>query len=196
VFHEVRLHVEFFALLVRIDEEIVGRVAGARCPDPECAGPLHRGDYARKPRGALVAAAGEAFATRFSLCCGWCRCRTLPPSVRFLGRRVYLGAVVLLGCLWALCGGIEAAGVPRRTVRRWLGWWTSIFPALPTWVELRARFTPPPPNEGSLPLSFLDRLAEELGPIDGATLLVKAALLLAPVTTLSCPVASRFVRAD
>ncbi len=54
---------------------------------PGCEGPLHRGDYERKPRGALVAAASEAFRVRHSLCCGWCRRRALPPSVRFLGRR-------------------------------------------------------------------------------------------------------------
>ena len=193
--HGVRLEVEFFALLVKIDEGIAGRVADARCPRGDCDGPLHRGDYARKPRGAAVAAAGEAFSTRFSLCCGWCRCRTLPPSVRFLGRRVYFGAVVVLGCLWALCGG-GGAGVPKRTVQRWLGWWTSIFPSSPTWIELRARFAPPPPNESSLPTSFLERLAAELGPLDDAQLLLKTAQMLAPVTTSSCPGASRFVRAD
>jgi len=194
VFHGAHLEVEFFALLVGIDEEIVGRVADAGCPDPDCKGPLHRGDYARKPRGALVATAGEAFVMRFSLCCGWCRCRTLPPSVRFLGRRVYFGAVVLLGCLWALCGSIEAAGVPVRTVRRWLGWWSSSFPPTPTWVELRARFAPPPPRESLLPLSLIERLADGLGPSDSEKILLKAAQFLAPVTTQSCPDASRFVR--
>ena len=193
--HEVDLGRDFFAMLVRIDAEIVGRVAEERCPQAGCEGPLHRGDYARKPRGALVASAGEAFTMRFSLCCGWCRCRMLPPSVRFLGRRVYFGAVVLLGCLWALCGGIDA-GVPKRTVERWLGWWSSIFPSSPTWRELRARFAPPPPNESSLPASFLERLAAELGPLDDAQLLLKAAQMLAPVTTTSCPRASLFVRAD
>jgi hypothetical protein len=33
---------------------------------------------------------------RLSLCCSQCRRRTTPPSVRFLGRRVYLAAVVVL----------------------------------------------------------------------------------------------------
>ena len=144
-----------------------------------------------------MASAGEPFCRRFSLCCGWCRKRCLPPSVRFLGRRVYFEAVVLLACVWALCGGdIATAGVPVRTVRRWLSWWTSVFPALPTWVELRAQFAPPPPAESTLPLSLLEQLSASLGPLDVEQLLIKAAQLLAPVTTSSCPNASRFARGD
>ena len=63
-----------------------------------CGGPLHRGDYPRKPRGGLSPSAAEAFGRRFSLCCGreGCRRRATPPSVRFLGRRVYVGAVVIV----------------------------------------------------------------------------------------------------
>ena len=93
---------EFFGLLVELDEAVTRRVAAERCP--ACKGPLHRGDYDRKPRGALIALAGEAFARRFSLCCGreGCRKRATPPSVRFLGRRVYLGAVVLVASIVAL----------------------------------------------------------------------------------------------
>lgn len=34
-----------------------------------------------------------------SLCCARCRKRRTPPSVRFLGRRVYLAAVVVLACV-------------------------------------------------------------------------------------------------
>lgn len=92
--HGAVLAGEFFVLLERIDQEIVRQVADGGCP--RCDGPLHRGDYPRKPRGGLLARAGEAFNRRFSLCCGWCRARCLPPSVRFLGRRVYLEAVVVL----------------------------------------------------------------------------------------------------
>lgn len=192
--HEVDLGREFFALLVKIDEQLVEQVARGGCPCPGCHGPLHRGDHPRKPRGGLLARAGEAFSQRFNLCCGWCRRRCLPPSVRFLGRRVYLEVVVFLACLWALGGSDTATGVPVRTLRRWLGWWASIFPSMPTWIELRARFAPPPPSESSLPLSLFDRLAEELGPLDVENVLVKAAQLIAPVTTQSCPQASRFMR--
>jgi hypothetical protein len=76
---------EFFRALVEVDEAVTRRVAAEGCP--VCDGPLHRSDYDCKPRGALVAPAGEAFARRFSLCCGreGCRKRAMPPSVRFLG---------------------------------------------------------------------------------------------------------------
>lgn len=188
--HGARVGVEFFNLLWDIDAKLSRAVAAERC---ECGGPLHVANFERKPRGALVAAAGETFTMRFGLCCGTCRTRTLPPSVRFLGRRVYFGAVVVLASVWALCGS-AGAGVPRRTVRRWLGWWTTILPTLPMFAELRARFAPPPPAAATLPLSFIERLAEELGPLDPEKILVRAARLLAPVTTQSCPDASSFVR--
>lgn len=80
---------ELFRVLVEVDEAVTLRGAAEGCP--VCDGPLHRSDHDRKPRGALVAPAGEAFARRFSLCCAResCRKRAMPPSVRFLGRRVY-----------------------------------------------------------------------------------------------------------
>ena len=93
---EVDLGREFCTLLEQHDEGVARRVAAEGCP--RCDGPLHRGDYERKPRGALIAPAGEEFVRRFSLCCGreGCRKRATPPSLRFLGRRVYLGAVVIV----------------------------------------------------------------------------------------------------
>jgi len=50
---------------------------------------------------------GEASVRRFSLCCGAraVRKRATPPSVRFLGRRVYLGAVVIVASMVALRSG-------------------------------------------------------------------------------------------
>ncbi|HRZ54915.1 MAG TPA: hypothetical protein P5525_05600 [Candidatus Paceibacterota bacterium] len=43
-------------------------------------------------------AGGPRWQVRFSLCCGkeGCRRRNTPPSVRFLGRWVYAGLVVIL----------------------------------------------------------------------------------------------------
>src|ERR1019366_8551756 len=130
---QLRLGREFFAFLTTIDEKIMLLVAAGRCS--RCGGPLHRGDYERKPRGALLAPAGAEFVTRFSLCCGreGCRKRATPPSVRFLGRRVYLGAVVILASAIAIAVVMSSAagratGVPPRTLRRWARWWRSSFP--------------------------------------------------------------------
>jgi hypothetical protein len=120
---EVDLGREFFTLLEQHDEREVQRVAAEGCP--RCDGPLHRGDYDRKPRRALIAPAGAAFVVRFSLCCGreGCRKRAMPPSRRFLGRRVYLGAVVIVASVVARALGVSAesgrvTGVPVRTQQR------------------------------------------------------------------------------
>jgi hypothetical protein len=203
--HLRRLAGEFFATLEKLDQEIAAAVAEARCR--HCDGPLHQSNYQRKPRGGLIAAAGEAFRLRHSLCCGrqGCRKRALPPSLRFLGRRVYLEAVVVLASVFAQAmesvrAAISASGVPRRTLRRWTVWWREILPKLSTWVELRARFAPPPPDVVELPQSLVERLGADLRGRDGggkepadADVMVLLARCLAPATTESVVEGSRFV---
>lgn len=144
MFDDIWFQREFFEKLAQIDEKIVVQCAARRCP--LCRGPLHRSDFARKPRGALMAAGGEEFVTRFSLCCGrdGCRKRATPPSLRFLGRRVYLGAVVIMASVIAQALTTakalrQATGVPARTSRRWLSWWRSAFVLTDVFVNLRAR---------------------------------------------------------
>ncbi len=68
MFDLIELGIEFFEGLTAIDRAIVERAAQQPCRD--CGGPLHRGDYPRKPRGGRIAAAAEVFSRRFSLCCG------------------------------------------------------------------------------------------------------------------------------
>ncbi len=62
-----------------------------------CGGRLHSANYPRAPRGGPDHLP-EEYRSRFSFCCDrdGCRKRMTPPSVRFLGRKVYLGAVVIL----------------------------------------------------------------------------------------------------
>lgn len=195
---EGRMDGEFFARLEEFDARVAQAVAARRCP--HCGGPLHRGDYERKPRGGLIALAGETFSVRFSLCCGrrGCRKRAMPPSLRFLGRRVYLEVVVLLASSTAITEIVRdvhrATGVPVRTLRRWLAWWSAVFPKTATWVELRARFVPPPPVEAELPNSLLDRLVTGPPPSSATEAMVIAARLLSPLTTQSVPDVSRFLR--
>jgi hypothetical protein len=198
---------EFFARLVEMDAEIAAAVAAGRCP--HCEGPLHKGNYQRKPRGALVSGAGEAFTLRYSLCCGrrGCRRRSLPPSVRFLGRRVYLEVVVVLAVAFvqavaSLGRAVTASGVPRRTLQRWGSWWREDFPRLPAWAALRARLIPPPPGETDLPRSLYQWIGVELlrgdrprGDPAQPEVMVLLARCLAPVTTGSVPDGSRFLRA-
>ena len=201
--HDLRLEEEFFAALAGFDAEIAVQVAAGGCR--HCGGPLYQANYERKPRGAEIAAAGEAFTLRHSLCCGreGCRRRATPPSLRFLGRRVYLEAVVLLASVvaqltTALRDARAATGVPVRTLNRWTAWWRDTFPRSSTWTELRARFRPPPPDDTALPASLLDRLDADLCKGASAPSLSErcqlAARLLAPATTLSVPDGARFVR--
>ena len=183
---------EFFGLLEREDEAVTQRVAAVGCQ--VCEGRLHRSDFDRKPRGALIAPAGEAFVRRFSLCCGreGCRKRATPPSVRFLGRRVYLGVVVLVASIVAL--SLRAAGevrrqtgVPGRTVRRWLGWWQGPFLDTEVFVTICARLIGV--DVGQVPASIVGRL-------EGTrTERVRRMLeWLLPLTTGSVPDGARFLR--
>lgn len=146
---------EFFDALEREDAASAALVAKRRCA--HCGGPLHRGNYDRKPRGGLFAAAGEAFARRHSLCCGHCRRRALPPSVRFLGRRVYLGAAVIVAAavmvLRAAAAAVET-GVPARTLKRWRGWWQGPFRESAVFVMLSAQLLLAS-SVDALPLSIL-----------------------------------------
>jgi hypothetical protein len=199
MWHEERLEAEWFAKLVEFDRKIAAAVAAEGCR--HCGGPLHQGNYDRKPRGGEIAGAGEAFTLRHALCCGreGCRRRALPPSLRFLGRRVYLEAVVLLASAQAMLmpalRRVQArTGVPTRTLRRWRNWWAEAFPRSAVWLQMRARFAPPPPDDTELPRSLLDRLASSLGAAATAgAVLVLAARWLSPVTTRSVLDGSRFV---
>jgi hypothetical protein len=171
MFDEFEVGSEFFEGLTAIDAAILARAWSKACPF--CGGPLHRGDYARKPRWGLMVAAADAFSRRFSLCCGreGCRRRATPPSVRFLGRRVYVGAVMILASVVALAqtaasGARRVTGVPARTTRRWLQWWRGPFVTTPVFVELSGRLVPAV-DRRSLPTSILERLSRR-APTDRA----------------------------
>ena len=150
---------KFLQWLVEIDEAACARVASAGCP--WCDGPLHRSDYPRKPRGGLLAVGGEVFTRRLSLCCGWegCRRRATPPSVRFLGRRVYLGVAVILASIASQALGAarevkRATGIPARTVGRWRRWWQTGFAKSRPFEAARGRFVAPLPI-AELPASLV-----------------------------------------
>lgn len=192
MWHEIVLGREFFARLLAIDAEVASRMraAGCRC----CGGPLCVGHYERKPRGGFLAMAGEEdlFTQRYSYCCSreGCRRRATPPSVRFLGRKVYLEGAILIAC--ALAGAEEharairaATGIAARTVRRWQAWWLTVFAASALWVELRSRA--PTLEVGALPGAML-ALFDGKGAEDK---LVLAMQFLAPLTSATAERRSR-----
>ena len=154
---------QFFLFLIRLDEELAAQAQGAGCP---CGGVLHRANYPRKPRGCPTLAIRDAFSSRLSFCCSRCRRRTTSVSVRFLGRRVYLGLVVVLcsarhaGQNTAAARLCEALAVPLRTLQRWRRWWREDFMQTPLWQAMCARFMPPVSAQG-LPGELLARFAGE-----------------------------------
>lgn len=81
----------FFRFLTQIEAQLAAEARERRCP--ECAGPLHVADFPREPRG-CPAAVREEYSWRLSSTCG--RCDATPASVRFLGRRVYVGVMLML----------------------------------------------------------------------------------------------------
>ncbi len=149
------------ALLLRIDED---QAAQMRCAGCACGGRLHRADYPRKPRGG-PRDLGHAHGLRHSFCCAVCRKRRTPRSVRFLGQRVYLGAVVVLASVMRYGLTLKRVaqltdwfGVPRQTLDRWRHWWLNDFVDSPFWQHARARFMPPV-QLATLPASLLARFA-------------------------------------
>ena len=127
----------------------------------KCGGRLDRSDYRRKPRGGPEEAK-QVETWRDSFCCDveGCRKRHTPPSVRFLGRKVYWGVVVVL--MAAMQHGLKPArvevlreklGIDRRTLERWRTWWLVTFTESGFWKEARARFMPVPCQQ-TLPWSL------------------------------------------
>jgi hypothetical protein len=157
---------KFYHVLDRIDAELADATRRAGCL--VCRGRLHSARYPRKPRGG-PADLPASYERRASFCCAvdGCRKRATPSSVRFLGRRVYLGAVVVLAS--AMRHGVSAFrarqlkelfGASRRTLERWRTWWLETFPASRFWQSLRGRFMPAV-DERTLPLAVLERFEGE-----------------------------------
>jgi len=116
-----------------------------------------------------------------------------PPSVRFLGRRVYVGAAIILASVVALAVVTAAVahrstGIPARTLRRWVGWWRGAFPETTVFAALSARLVPAVTRR-ELPASVLARMP---GPPEAQ--LTGLLGWLAPLTTASTPDGARFVR--
>lgn len=148
-------------LLLRIDGDIAEKARAEGCL--HCDGVLHSAGYPRKPRGAQCLLP-DGYDRRFSFCCArdGCRRRTTPVSVRYLGRRVYLSAVVVVAS--ALQGGItpvraaklrELFGASLQTLERWRVWWMEAFLESDFWNEARADFARP--LEDDLPSTLLAR---------------------------------------
>jgi hypothetical protein len=169
-----------YQLLEKVDADLTGAARQQGCV--HCGGKLHRSDYDRKPRG------GPQWEVRFSLCCAreGCRRRHTPPSVRFLGRRVYADLIVVL--VAAMIQGLkpervqrlrEALGIDRRTLERWRQWWLVTFVESSFWRAARAHFMPPLCQK-TMPLSLCVKFG-----VERRDRLLELLKFLAPITTPS-----------
>lgn len=171
----------FHDLLLAIDRDLADSCRAEGC---DCGGCLHSARYARKPRGRPIRL-GPEHDQRFSFCCAvdGCRSRATPPSLRFLGRKVYVAAIVVLIAI--LQNGAsdarlerlaEVVRVDRRTIARWRRWWRDTFTATPFWRAARAAFMSPV-DETRLPGALLDFFTG-----DAADRLIALLRFLGPLT--------------
>ena len=183
--HDLLKDANLWQLFTDLDHQIASEIRARGCP---CGGLLHSARFPRKPRGISRHLLGPEYQSRLSFCCNQdgCRRRCTPPSVRFLGRRVYLGVIVTLAC--ALTHGltarrrtylIERLPIDRRTLKRWMIWWQQQLPTTPFWRSLKGLF--------STPLSDLPGgLLGVFEAVDLATRVTHFLALLMPLTTGSC----------
>lgn len=177
-----------YAALLAIDQDLGATAQAEGCR--RCPGRLHHGDYPRKARGG-PATLPAAYDSRVSFCCARCRKRVTPPSVRFLGRRVYLGVVVMLACVLRqgptptrLARLREVLGVSGDTLRRWHRWWGTAFVRTAFWKAARARFAQPV-DDADLPRDLLGRFgAEPRGQV------IAVLRFLSPLTTAATTIAA------
>lgn len=175
---------KLYSLLAEVDEERAARVRAGGC---FCGGVLHSARYPRKPRGIPPELRVVAY-RRHSFCCNLngCRSRHTPQSVFYLGRRVYLGAVMLLAtalrcevsgsALRRLC---EVFGVPRATLDRWRAWWNADLLATAFWKVVAGQFMVP--IREAMPAGLLARFTGA----EPIARLLQALRFLAPLSTLT-----------
>jgi hypothetical protein len=177
---------QLYPWLMRLDRDLAQEAKDGGCI--WCGGRLDCANYPRKPRGGPPDL-GEDYDRRLSFCCAEedCRRRVTPVSVRFLGRRVYLSAVVVL--VSAMLHGAtppraarlrELFGVSARTLGRWRDWWQAAFAQSAFWKAARGLLRSAA-DTATLPLSLLRCFGEpgEREPM------VAALKFLSPITTAS-----------
>lgn len=172
----------FHELLLACDRDLADATRASACP--VCGGVLHSAKFPRKPRGRLCKL-GPEHDQRFSFCCAvnGCRKRETPPSLRFLGAKVYLAATVVLiaimrhGMSNARVRRLnEAIPIARHTIERWRTWWREHFTATPFWQAARAALVPPV-EHARLPASLIERFAGS-----DADRLIALLRFIAPIT--------------
>jgi|SRR5580658_619179 hypothetical protein len=188
MYHTFPPAASFWPFLFTVDRDLAERIRGQRC---QCGGRLHQANYPRKPRAGFDVLP-DTYKTRFSFCCDrdGCRRRTTPPSVRFLGRKVYVGALVVL--ISAMRHGPSPRrvrelsthfDVDRHTITRWRELWRDHFPQTHFWKTEGARFALQS-NLATLPLPLLTAYVRHSDDHEGWLRLLD---FLSPITTKTGP---------
>jgi hypothetical protein len=183
MYHDLPRAARFWSVLLAIDQDLAETTRANAC---SCGGRLHCANYPRKPRG-TPAQLPESQRLRLSFCCDrdGCRKRVTPPSVRFLGPKVYLGVVIIV--ISAMRQGptprrvrelSQRFGADRRTIARWQVFWREHFPQTPFWKIARARLVPLV-EVVTLPYSLVDAFLLRHPHCRGWTLLLR---FLSPIT--------------
>lgn len=185
--HELLRSSRFFTALLELDREIAQEARTKKCR--HCGGRLDSAPYPRKPRGGPQSL-GPEYRMRFSFSCrtDGCRKRATPPSVRYLGPRIYFGAVVVL--VSALVHGLTekrlaelreqiSPTLSARTIRRWCAWWRTTFVKSAFFRAVRGRYVPAIDQAG-LPASLLERFSGS-----DREKLISALEFLSPLSTRS-----------
>jgi hypothetical protein len=173
----------FWSFLISVDKDLAECARRQGC---SCGGRLHRANFPRAPRSGLDHLP-EEYRCRFSFCCDrdGCRRRVTPASVRFLGRKVYLGAIVIL--ISAMRQGptprrvrelSSVFGVDRTTIVRWQAFWRDHVPKTPFWKMARARLVPVV-EIVALPLSLVEAFGRTDDPLQDWARLLR---FLSPLT--------------
>jgi len=184
MYHDLLRDASFWSFLFSVDQDLARTTCENACP---CGGRLHRANYPRNPRGGPDDLA-ESYRYRLSFCCDrdGCRKRMTPPSARFLGRKVYLGAVVIL--VAAMRQGPSPRRVSelnrlfdadRRTIARWQVFWREQFPQTPFWNVNRSRLVPTA-DVTSLPRVLIEAFVHRDDDREGWRNLLR---FLSPITT-------------
>lgn len=151
MYHTALLAVSFWEALFFLDVKISDEFMKTACCERCGCRFFSASDYVRKPRGfpeeINASIIDKCFGSRFSFRCGGCRKRITPPSVRFLGRKIYIAPAII----WAsrlieqgnVASGIATAldqirnelqdFLPAKTARRWMNWWRGAVWSSPFW---------------------------------------------------------------
>ena len=170
MYHDLPSTASFWSFLFTIDQDLAEKTRKQGCP---CGGRLHCANYPRQPRGDADQLP-KPQRIRLSFCCDrdGCRKRVTPPSVRFLGRKVFLAVAVIL--ISAMRQGptprrlrelSKHFNVDRRTIARWQVFWRDQFPRTSFWKVARARLEPVV-KIASLPYSLLDAFRQPRAPCE------------------------------